>query len=236
MRSSTKKTKIKAVIFDWDGTLVDSLRDHYNAHKETVELANSQGIPAKFPYHTFEEWKKDFEETPFHKMYSEKYGLPYEKHSKLIYDTFANHLKKANTQTFPFTKAVLDALHGNLKLIVITSRPQNTLLKDSLRLKIHSYFDHLIGTPKRPDTLILSKEDHINLALKRAGLKPNEVVMVGDVRSDFHSAKKAHPDMPVLLVPWGFERLDQLHEIGKSNIVSSPEDLVRRLLAMAHGK
>lgn len=74
--------------------------------------------------------------------------------------------------------------------------------------------------------------DMVELALRRMGVEAADAVYVGDSEVDVATARASH--LPCVAVLWGFRDRDDLVAAGAHDIVATPADLVDRIAAMAN--
>ena len=188
---------LRAVLFDLDGTLLDTFDFIYGAFEHTFA---THGIPPL---------DRD--------AISEHMGGPLPE----VYATMAPGFDAAAlTEThrgfqlanihlvslFPPTIEVLDELkHRHLKIAAITTRSLRTSVRSLEQTGIAHYFDIIISAEDvlrvKPDPEPLLK------ALGSMGLKPEEAVMVGDTIADIQAGKNAGTKTVAALYGFGGERL-----------------------------
>lgn len=171
--------EIKAVIWDWDGTLVDSFSLCFNATKEVLSLF---GINI-----SLEEYRKNF--TPnWYKMY-ENFGL------KREYWEIADNLwyKYFDHSSIQWRDGALENLsllkNYGIKQGVVTASTRLDIEKESIHLKPERFIDCFItwedSSKKKPDPESLIK------ILKIFKVKPEESIYIGDTAGDIIMGKKA---------------------------------------------
>ena len=173
------RPKIKLIIFDLDGVLINSknnMRFAWNAVLKKFKLNVSFNEYFKYIGIPFEEILTKF-----------KIHVKYHKKIKNIFSTASiKNIKKINL--YPNVINVIDLLKKtNIKLSIVTSKDKLRSKKIVKRLKINinqifSPEKTLRGKP-HPDQLIKS--------LKINQVKPEEAIYVGDTKFDFMAAKKA---------------------------------------------
>lgn len=172
---------IKAVLFDLDGTLVNT-NDHIIS---AVMLALEKVSTVR---KTREEIAATFG-IPLHKAIQ---GFDYENWEKILatYHEFANLKGFSDVTLFPQVTTCLSILsEAKIKMAIVTSRKKENAISYLKHFDILSYFDEIIG----PEDTINHKPhpEPIHLALKKLNVLANEALMVGDSPFDLMAANEA---------------------------------------------
>lgn len=187
---------IKAIAFDLDGTLVDSLPDlaaavnatrtHFKLPKLSIETIQSYIGDGALALIT-----RSFLNTDIHV----DIALP-------VFMAFYTHHVAVLTHCYSGVLATLDALaKRQIPMALITNKPEALAVTVVEKLKISHYFSHLLGgdslKEKKP-----SPQPLLHTA-KAMDIAPQHWMMVGDSRPDIKSAKAA--DAYAVGVNWGYQ-------------------------------
>lgn len=214
------------ILFDLDGTLVDSAAD---LHAAADRMAASLGIP---PFSRAEilSWIGDGARALITKALASRHrAFDEDAFQAFLADYTAN--AAVETEAFPGVAATLARLREQgFRLAVCTNKPEGATraLLDALDLAGH--FDAVGGG----DTFPFRKPDprHLLATLQAAGGSREATLMVGDHRNDVEAAKAAK--LPVVFATWGYGTRAMAD--GADAIASHPADLLAlapRLLAEA---
>ncbi|MDI6826545.1 MAG: HAD-IA family hydrolase [Candidatus Aenigmarchaeota archaeon] len=208
--------KIKAIIFDVDGVLLDSDRI-------IIEL--------------FQKVARNFKlRVPTDKEIKEMAGVPLNKSIKIFWPDFDVDLF-AKTFREQFVNKVILPFDGSVEALRILKKSGFKLAIVSGRLRF-SIEKHLREAGYDMDwfNIIISCEDTKNhkpnpdpilLACKKLKLKPEEVIFVGDSRFDYEAAKSANVNFVAVLT--GVSTEEELKKMGVENIIKSVSDLPKFL-------
>lgn len=207
----------KGVIFDLDGTLLNTLDDLANAGNYAL---SEKG----YAVHETEKYK-----------YFIGNGIPKliqrivpegtsEEETQRVYELFCSYYHKhMNDCTAPYAgvEEVLKKLKDNdVKTVVVTNKVDN-FAKEI----VDKYFGGLIdevygsveGLPKKPDPY------WTKTAMAALGLKNEQILYVGDSGVDMQTA--INSDLTSCGVLWGFRSRDELEENGADYIAENCSDL-----------
>lgn len=187
----------KLIIFDFDGTLVDTITDVGLCFNEALFRC---GFP-QHPIEAFGGFAGGNLETVVSKL------LPAEARSKenidavkTVYRQCYLHSGKPNTAPYPGIMELLEALkYRGIKLAVNSNKGQ--VLLDDMVEKIFpsEFFDAVVGyletRPSKPDPF------GVELILQKTACAVCDAVYVGDGASDIATARNAGMDMA--FVSWG---------------------------------
>ena len=217
-------TRFKAVIFDLDGTLLDTLADIGNA-------ANDVLAERGHPTHNLEAYRHfigDGVATLFQRILPE--GLPT---PKLIFECVSEFAVSygrrwnENSQLYPGIADLLDELvRQNVPIAILSNKPHDFVGVCVAEFLSAWPFDPVLGQregiPRKPDPAgVMEVAESLKVA-------PEECVYVGDSSVDMLTAKNSGAF--AVGVAWGFRPVDELVEYGASRILDSPSDLVELLL------
>jgi HAD superfamily hydrolase (TIGR01509 family) len=212
---------IKGVIFDVDGTLVDSVDLHAAAWQEAfrhfgqetdfaevrsqIGKGGDQLLPVFIPPHRLEQIKGEIEKFR-HDLFKDKY--------------------LSQVRAFPHVPDLFNRVHGSGRKIVLASSAKADELAAYKRI---AGIDGLTDAETSSDDAEKSKPhpDIFVAALDRVGLEPHQAVVVGDTPWDAKAANKAGIAMIGVLCG-GFAEAD-LRDAGCVQIFRDPEDLWRNL-------
>ncbi len=196
---STARFAPRAVLFDLDGTLLDTIADLADAANLTLaEL----GRPAR-------------SQDEIHSFVGK--GIPHLVRRCMIEGTsateaeietavtvFRRHyavVNGARTTIYPGVIETLQTLRArDIRLAVVTNKAEAFTLPLLARMEIAHYFDTVVSG----DTLAVKKPDPavVRLACERLEVAPTEALMIGDSANDALAAQGA--GIPVLLVTYGY--------------------------------
>jgi HAD superfamily hydrolase (TIGR01509 family) len=164
------KLKPKAILFDLDGVLVDSLDAWHAALNDALKFYNHK-----------ETTREEFIDRYWgHDLYDniKKLNVTYEV-GEACNNFYKNHIEKV--KIFPKTKETLLNLN-NYRKGLITNTPKDSALDVLNRFDIFRYFELVLTSndvkKSKPDPEIVIKSCNL---LK---IKPEEVILVGDTKSD----------------------------------------------------
>lgn len=169
---------ISTLMFDLDGTLLDSFSVHYESY---VVMFGRFGISI-----TQETFLAGYSPNWYHTY--EAMGLAKE-HWDLANTIWLEEAEKLTAELFPGTVKTLEALSANYFLGLVTSGSKSRVNRDLMRTGIDRFFQTIvtgndITDPKpSPEALLL--------ALKNVDKAPNEAIYIGDAYADFQMAKAA---------------------------------------------
>ena len=213
---------IKAVIFDVDGTLIDSVEDHAKAwvwafarHGHNISLEELKGQIGKAADQLMPEYL-----TP---EQMESYGKKLEEDRQMFFkDEYYQGLK-----AFPLVRDLFQRIIDSGKQIVLASSAKEDELEHYEEL---ANVKDLIGKSTSADDAERSKPhpDIFHAALaKLDGVDADEVIVVGDTPWDAIASVKA--GLPIIGLLCGGYDEEKLREAGCMAIYAHPADLLAQL-------
>lgn len=187
--------KYKVVLFDLDGTLLDTSPGIFNSVRFAEKSLGLNPIPdsklRKFigppPIKSYMDnhgvsHEIAVEATRFHRQYGAEYGI----YEAEVYDGIPELLEKLRTK--------------GLMLGVCTLKRQDIAEKVLDNFKLIDFFDVIVGIDNQE---LLTKTDTINIALEKLMYyDKSRVILIGDSMYDFEGAKEANIDF--IGVTYGF--------------------------------
>lgn len=214
--------KVKAVVFDLDGTLLDTLADIGTG----ANLALCQFGYETYPVRAYRQKVGHGIRGLFRSVLPA--GSDEEEISKVnaVYQAYYPEHCTVHTDYFPGVKEFLDALVSNgMKLAVISNKTEKTSLKIMAHYFPEYHWAFIWGNngtrPLKPAT------EAGELACRELGLQPDEILYVGDGDTDMEFASKM--GFVAAGVTWGYRDPDQLLAAGADFLVDSFAELQEKL-------
>jgi len=213
----------KTVIFDLDGTLIDSIKDIALATNIVLEELGFE----KHPLNDYQNFVGDGA------LMLLKNALPTNVDEPLINDAlklfkkyYGDRIHK-NTHPYDGIYDMLDKLKNkNITLAVLSNKPHeftvefiDHFFKDYPFIEVHGQKEDV---PKKPDPM-----GAVNIA-KALKIKQENIFFVGDTATDMLTATNA--GMTSIGVSWGYRRVDELVDSGANFIADNPAHLAEILL------
>ncbi|MBF4514957.1 HAD family hydrolase [Flavobacterium sp. ANB] len=214
--------KFKGIIFDLDGTLVNSLEDISDAMNTVLTSLN-------YPTHTYDTYQY-FIGSGLRNLVSK--ALPASNNTEIEVENCFNAMvieyrEVCTLKTKPYNGIVelLDNLTSqNIKLAVFSNKADELTKKIAAEI-FPDYFDSAVGLStealKKPNPF-----EAIEIS-KNWNIKPEEILFVGDSDIDMQTAINAN--MFPVGVSWGYRTEEELKASGAKVVINSPLDLIEVL-------
>lgn len=208
--------KTKVVIFDLDGTLVDSFKDVYDAVNKSLETFNE---PPKD-----REWVRLLIGPNASKLIEEAVlgtNISIEDYRNEFRKNYRSQLTRT-TALFDGMSSTLDWLESkNTQMAVLTNKSESSSLEILKELNILNKFIKVVGydtyTEAKPSPLGLERICEI------ADCTPEEAVLIGDTEVDIATAKAAK--CPVIAITHGYRSYDELQRENPTYLATSIDEL-----------
>ncbi|QSW90923.1 HAD family hydrolase [Flavobacterium endoglycinae] len=214
--------KFKGIIFDLDGTLVNSLEDISDAMNKVLQGLN-------FPTHTYDTYQY-FIGSGLRNLVSK--ALPSTNNSdeqiEICFECMINEYREICTlKTKPYDGIVelLENLTSqNIKMAVFSNKADELTKKIASEI-FPNHFDIAVGL----STEALKKPNPFEaLAIgKKWNLNPEEILFVGDSDIDMQTAVNAN--MFPVGVTWGYRTEEELKNSGAKLVVNKASELIEIL-------
>ena len=220
MSASKQQSRYSAVLFDLDGTLLDTAPDLGNAANHVI---NRHGIPGGISDQRSRELASDGMRALL--LEASRGTLTAAEIEKLKPEflTFYEEHIADRTMIFPEIPALLTALsESSIPAGVITNKPHGLALIILKKFRETSGISAIIGS--RPDIRSKPHPDALLLAARTLNAVPETAIYVGDHPRDMEAAKNA--GMTAVLAGWGYiPKSTSPESFGADFIARTPGDL-----------
>lgn len=210
----------KAVLFDLDGTLLNTLEDMTNCANRVLGRLG-------FPQHSPEDYKcfvGDGREVLASRIIpsSHRDAITIAEVVNMIDDEYSRHWADT-TRPYDGIRELLQALTDRgTKMAVLSNKPDNIAKVMVATMLSYWRFELVIGArpsvPKKPSPVVAL---HIAQCLK---IVPSEFLYLGDTDTDMKTADAS--GMYPIGVLWGFRTADELLDNGAKALISKPRELL----------
>lgn len=215
--------RVKAVIFDLDGTLASFNLDYKTVRAEVKSYLVKRGVPASVlsvNESIFEMLKKT-------EIFVKNSGKPASFLEEIRGEALAMAEKyeleaAMSTSLFPGAVDTLKALRRmGLKIGLCTINSEKSVNCILKRFRLADFFD--VTVPRNKVNHFKPHPEHVEAALKALGASAKETVVVGDSSVDMQSARELKAIAVGL--PTGVSMIEQLMSNGANYIITSITDL-----------
>jgi phosphoglycolate phosphatase len=215
----------KAVLFDLDGTLLDTLEDLANAGNRVL-------AEFSLPTHPVDAYR--YFVGAGLSILMERILPENQRQPETVAATMTAferiYAKTCHDRTAPYTgvpEMLNQLVDAGLQVAILSNKPHDfTLLcvkKMLPQWPFQPIFGQREGIAKKPDPAGALE------AAEYLGCTPQEVLYVGDTSIDMHTARSAGMDSVGVL--WGFRDAKELQEAGAAHLIRHPQELLPIALA-----
>ena len=198
-------TQKYTILFDLDGTLVDTAPDLMNAHnhvmkkygfptKSTDEIRGlvGQGAGALIGRSIWGQAKKEFHSVDDQKIKDQM--------SKDFIDFYGKNIIKESTLINGVKEFLIWCKEKNISMAVCTNKTEHLSVDLLKKIGIYDYFEYVAGY----NTFEYCKPDprHLTTTLEILDGDKNKSIMIGDSETDANAAKAA--EIPIILLKYGY--------------------------------
>lgn len=222
---SAARHSVRAVLFDLDGTLLDTIEDlAEGANRMLAELGRPQRPLAEI--HSFV--GKGIPNLVRRCMTEGAHASESEiEHAIACFRRHYTEVNGAQTKIYPGVLETLDAMRSlGLKLACVTNKAKAFTGPLLARVGIDHYFDAVVSG----DTLPVKKPDPamLHYACEQMGIDSARALMIGDSANDALAARAA--GMPVLLVTYGYSEGMPVEQIECDGLIDNATEALGRVL------
>jgi len=213
--------RIQNILFDLDGTLVDSSRTigqsiDFALDAMAVEITGDKPIEAVIGRPLLDIFRNEYHMT--------------EAQARQAIDLYRDHydsLNQEGTEIYESIPDVLPALkNAGYRLFVATVKPTSIADKVLADLDLRSCFDGVSGASMGPTRR--DKSSIIAHALRTFGLDPVQSLMIGDRDQDILGAREN--GLQAIGVTYGFGSKEELNAAGPSHLVDHSQQIIDLLV------
>ncbi len=209
--------RMRGVIFDLDGTLVDSLRDIADAMDHVL---GELGLPR----HTEEDYAR-FVGEGARILVRRTLGDRLDLEDEVLAAFRARYFSRliVHTRPYPGVEALLEALaHHRVPTAVLSNKPHAMTVQIVRALFAKHPFVRVIGD--RPSHARKPSPESAFEIARAMQLPTSEVLFVGDTAIDIGTARAA--GMIAVGVEWGMRPRAELEGAGASHVIAEPSELL----------
>lgn len=216
---------IKAIIFDLDGTLLDTAGDITNSINKTLEHFNYDLVTRKEVMSFLGNGSKELVRKSLKKEVSND---TLEEITKYYSNEYTS--PKQNSLTKPY-EGIMDLLRDlkglNIKTAITSNKMQKgvTDLTDAIFTDlIDSAIGEGNGIPLKPNPIMIYE------ALEEIKVSKEEALFIGDTEVDLLAASNANIDS--VAVTWGFRTKEYLSSLTAKYMIDEPSELIDIILEL----
>lgn len=214
---------VKAVVFDFDGTLCDT---GVGVKKSAKYALDAFGIKAP-------EWEEldFFIGPPLLVTFQERFNQSVTDAEKLVkkYRERYTNIGLYESEFYNgIPQLIKDLKSQGFKLGIASSKPINYVEELLIKADLQTYFDYISAVSFNADCE--SKQSILERCLNELGVEPNDAIMVGDRFYDMDGARGAGVESVGVL--WGFGSKFELIESGATYVVDKIQDIESIALGM----
>ena len=210
-----------AVVFDLDGTLLDTLEDLRRSVNHALRLHG-------FPERTYEEIRTFVGNGVRNLMLKAVPGGDAEPAFEAVFADFRSHYAvhwRELTAPYEGVVPLIEELHRRgLKLAVVSNKSDaevKNLCTEFFGEKMACVRGEVPGVPRKPEP------DSVFLALEALGVPRESALYVGDSEVDVRTARNA--GLACAAVTWGFRTREELKEAGAETFIDTPAELLEMI-------
>jgi len=212
-----KKREIHTIVYDLDGTLIDSAPDIQEAlnvvmteyHGEKINLSETKGLIGGGVKELLRQGLETTDE-----KHIEKARLRF---MQYYLERFAVH-----TRLYPGVEDVLTFFKSKNQ-VLLTNKPIEITVKIIKALHIERFFDLVIGAGSTP--YVKPAPELVNEIWKILPTPANKTVVVGDGETDIQLGHRAH--IMTVAVNYGYRTAQQLEKECPNIIIDNLSDLIK---------
>jgi HAD superfamily hydrolase (TIGR01549 family) len=202
---------VDAVVFDLDGTLLDSLPVVLDCYRETIEEMGG-------PLYSAQEVLNSFHLGPAARMLSTLIGSPVGAEAVARYEARLS-ARATGVTAYPGVASVLERLHGWVPLAVLTSADTAAARMLLAATELEAFFDVVLGGDRVPRSK--PAPDGLLMVCDTLGVEPKHAAYVGDGPADMQAAQAC--GALALAAAWGHQfRSDRVAD----RILNHPAELL----------
>lgn len=211
----------KTVIFDLDGTLLDTLEDLWCSVNAALEAFAC-------PRRTREQVRQAVGNGVRNLMRLSVPGGEEHPHFEECFHAFQKHYAEhLNDHTGPYAgiMELLSRLKAEGYACAIVSNKSDSAVKELSRRIFRAYIPVAIG--ESADVRKKPAPDTVYAAMRELGVEKEDCIYVGDSEVDAMTSKNS--GIPCILVSWGFRDRSMLEKLGVACIVDSAQELYEKI-------
>lgn len=212
---------IKCVIFDLDGTLVNTIDDLGLA---CDYLLRKQGIEPKWTEADYKSFVGNGAKLLVERAFGGKLSNEEIEEQYELFKVKYNEIKNNHAHAYDGITEVVDVLKENgIMLTVCTNKPDIAAKGMVTEIFGENVFEAIAGAlddvPKKPDPT------SAKTMIDRLGVAPDECVWIGDSSVDIETAKNLGCDS--VAVTWGFRSREHLLKAKPTYIINKPKNILK---------